>query len=152
MPVCFEFKDDEISSLPVWATLPSLPLECWNQNALGKIGSKLGTPIAMDSLTMKMERLSYTRILVEVDASKKLVEEVEFILSNWVKRKQPVIYEYMPKFCSVCSRFGHLKDSCQGAHPPAATTTKTALAKPTAPRNVQHNEWTVVQRKHKNSQ
>ncbi|KAL0458715.1 UNVERIFIED_CONTAM: Retrovirus-related Pol polyprotein from type-1 retrotransposable element R2 [Sesamum latifolium] len=148
MPACFEFKDDEISSTPIWATLPSLPLECWNPNALGKIGSKLGTPIAMDSLTMKMERLSYARVLVEVDASKKLVEEVEFILPNSVKRKQPVIYEYMPKFCSVCNRFGHLKDSCQSAHPPAATPTNTALAKPAAPpaRNAQHSEWTVVQR------
>ncbi|KAL0430918.1 UNVERIFIED_CONTAM: hypothetical protein Sradi_0717800 [Sesamum radiatum] len=152
MPTCFEFKDDKISSTPVWATLPSLPFECWNPNALGKIGSKLGTPIAMDSLTMKMERLSYARILVEVDASKKLVEEVEFILPNGVKRQQSVIYEYMPKFCSACSRFGHLKDSCQGAHPPAAATTMTAPAKSAALRNAQHSEWTMVQRKQKNSQ
>ncbi|KAL0317946.1 UNVERIFIED_CONTAM: hypothetical protein Sangu_2208900 [Sesamum angustifolium] len=82
MPDCFEFKEDDISLTPVWATLPSLPLECWHPNALGKIGSRLGTPIAMDSLTMKMERVSYARILVEVDASKKLVDHVEFILPN----------------------------------------------------------------------
>ncbi|KAL0386530.1 UNVERIFIED_CONTAM: hypothetical protein Slati_4596900 [Sesamum latifolium] len=169
MPTCFEFKDDEISSTPVWATLPSLPLECWNPNALGKIGSKLGTPIAMDSLTLKMERLSYARILVEVDASKKLVEEVEFILPNGVQRKQPVVYEYMPKFCSACNRFGHLEDSCHAAQPPAATATIPAkhaaqppaatatipaknAAPPTAPKDAQDREWTVVQRKHKNYQ
>ncbi|KAL2224952.1 UNVERIFIED_CONTAM: hypothetical protein Sindi_2952000 [Sesamum indicum] len=63
MPDCFEFKEDDISLTPVWATLPSLPLECWHPNALGKIGSRVGSPIAMDSLTMKMERVSYARIL-----------------------------------------------------------------------------------------
>ncbi|KAL0315515.1 UNVERIFIED_CONTAM: hypothetical protein Sradi_5429700 [Sesamum radiatum] len=62
MPDCFEFKEDDISLTPVWAILPSLPLECWHPNALGKIGSRLGTPIAMDSLTMRMERVSYARI------------------------------------------------------------------------------------------
>ncbi|KAL2238069.1 UNVERIFIED_CONTAM: hypothetical protein Sindi_0998600 [Sesamum indicum] len=77
MPDCFEFKEDDISLTPVWATLPSLPLECWHPNALGKIGFRIGSPIAMDSLTMKMERVSYARILVEVDASKKLVDQVE---------------------------------------------------------------------------
>ncbi|KAL0325450.1 UNVERIFIED_CONTAM: hypothetical protein Sradi_5114300 [Sesamum radiatum] len=56
MPDCFEFNEDGISLTPVWVTLPSLPLECWHPNTLGKIGSRLGTPIAMDSLTMKMKK------------------------------------------------------------------------------------------------
>ncbi|KAL0339018.1 UNVERIFIED_CONTAM: hypothetical protein Sangu_1423900 [Sesamum angustifolium] len=152
MPDCFEFKEDDISLTPVWATLPSLPLECWHPNALGKIGSRLGTPIAMDSLTMKMERVSYARILVEVDASKKLVDHVEFILPNGVTRKQPVVYEYTPKFCSTCKRFGHLKESCQ---PPAAIATATVTAaapsnvndaatKTAEPKKAQPTEWTVT--------
>ncbi|KAK4422077.1 hypothetical protein Salat_2158700 [Sesamum alatum] len=127
---CFEFKEDDISLTLVWATLPSLPLECWNPNALGKIGSRIGTPIAMDFLTRKIEHVSYARILVEVDASKKLVDNVEFILPNGVMRKQPVVYEYTPKFYSDCSRFGHLKDSCQGPQPQAATPT-VAVKQPT---------------------
>ncbi|KAK4403201.1 hypothetical protein Sango_1060800 [Sesamum angolense] len=35
MPDCFEFKEDDISLTPVWAILPSLPLECWHPNARG---------------------------------------------------------------------------------------------------------------------
>ncbi|KAL0309285.1 UNVERIFIED_CONTAM: hypothetical protein Sradi_5870800 [Sesamum radiatum] len=112
MPDCFEFKEDDISLTPVWAILPSLPLECWHPNALGKIGSRLGTPIAMDSLTMRMERVSYARILVEVDASKTLVDQVEFKLPNGVTRRQPVVYEYTPKFCTECNCFEHHKSSC----------------------------------------
>ncbi|KAL0431093.1 UNVERIFIED_CONTAM: hypothetical protein Sradi_0735300 [Sesamum radiatum] len=119
MPDYFEFKEDHISFTLVWAILPSLPLECWHLNALGKNGSRLGTPIAMDSLIMTMERVSYARILVEVDASKKLVDQVEFILPNGVARKQPVVYEFTPKFCSECHHFGHFKDSYQGTQPPS---------------------------------
>ncbi|KAK4389433.1 hypothetical protein Sango_2280300 [Sesamum angolense] len=158
MPGCFEFKEDDISLTPVWATLPSLPLECWHPNALGKIGSRLGTPNAMDSLTMKMERISYARILVEVDASKKLVDHVEFILPNGVVRKQSIIYEFTPKFCSTCHRFGHLKESCQPPAIPTVTATATAArntndaaVKTNAPKKGQPTEWTIVQRRHRNN-
>ncbi|KAL2249649.1 UNVERIFIED_CONTAM: hypothetical protein Sindi_2438600 [Sesamum indicum] len=154
MPDCFEFKEDDISLTPVWAILPSLPLECWHPNALGKIGSRIGNPIAMDSLTMKMERISYARIMVEVDASKKLIDEVEFVMPNGITRKQPVVYEFTPKFCTACNRFGHLQETCQGlpAVVPAvvhATTTPAAQAKPVEATKMKHAEWTVVQRKNK---
>ncbi|KAL0352146.1 UNVERIFIED_CONTAM: hypothetical protein Scaly_1603300 [Sesamum calycinum] len=158
MSDCFEFKEDDISLTLVWATLPSLPLECWHPNALGKIDSRLGTPITMDSLTMKMERVSYARILVEVDASKKLVDHVEFILPNGVARKQPIVYEFTPKFCSTCNRFGHLKESCQLSAAPSATATNTdarnandAVVKTTAPKKAQPTEWTVVQHRQRNN-
>ncbi|KAL0367897.1 UNVERIFIED_CONTAM: hypothetical protein Scaly_1008600 [Sesamum calycinum] len=127
MSDCFEFKDDDISLTPVWAILPSLPLECWHPNALGKIGFRLGTPIAIDSLTMRMERVSYARILVEVDASKTLVDQVEFKLPNGVTQRHPVVYEYMPKFCTECNRFGHHKSSCGDNQQPATATATAAV-------------------------
>ncbi|KAL0368412.1 UNVERIFIED_CONTAM: hypothetical protein Scaly_1060100 [Sesamum calycinum] len=153
MPDCFKFKEDDISLTPIWATLPSLPLECRHPNALGKIGSRLGTPIAMDSLTMKMERVSYARILVEVDASKKLVDHVEYILPNGVVRKQPIVYEYTPKFCSTCNRFGHLKESCQPSVTPTATAPNAndAAVKTAAPNKAQPTEWMVVRRRQRNN-
>ncbi|KAK4417199.1 hypothetical protein Salat_2545500 [Sesamum alatum] len=149
MPDCFEFKEDDISVTSVWAIFPSLLLECWHPNALGKIGSRFGTPSAMDSLTMSMERVSYARILAEVDASKKLVDQVEFVLPNGVTRKQPVVYEFTPKFCSECHRFGHLNDSCKGTQPPAAAaaTTTATTVKTVVPKKVQDSDWTVVKRR-----
>ncbi|KAL0307343.1 UNVERIFIED_CONTAM: hypothetical protein Sradi_6151600 [Sesamum radiatum] len=85
----FKFREDDINLTPVRATLPSLPLECWHSNALGKIGLRLGNSIFIDSLTLKMEGVSYARILVEVDAFKKLVDQVEFILPNGVGNHPP---------------------------------------------------------------
>ncbi|KAL0324954.1 UNVERIFIED_CONTAM: hypothetical protein Sradi_5064700 [Sesamum radiatum] len=127
MPDCFEFNEDGISLTPVWATLPSLPLERWHPNALGKIGSRLGMPISMDLLTMKMERVSYARILVEVDASKPLIDQVDFMLPNGVMRSQPVVYEFTPKFCQKCNRFGHLEGSCQDAQLTVAGAAKLVV-------------------------
>ncbi|KAL2248487.1 UNVERIFIED_CONTAM: hypothetical protein Sindi_2701000 [Sesamum indicum] len=155
MSDCFEFKEDDIRLTPVWATLPSLPLECWHPNALGKIDSRIGTPIAMDSLTMKMERVSYARILVEVDASKKLIKQVEFVMPNGITRKQPVAYEFTPKSCTACNKFGHLQETCQGlpAIPPtavpAATTPVAAPVKPAEATKSKPGEWTVVNRRNK---
>ncbi|KAK4413653.1 hypothetical protein Salat_2778100 [Sesamum alatum] len=108
----------------------------------------------MDSFTIKMKRISYARILVEVDASKTLVDQVEFMLPNGVTRKQPVVYEFTPKFCTECNRFGHLKDSCQGTQPPAAvaTTTPTATVKSVASKKAQPVEWILVKRRHKDDQ
>ncbi|KAL0297498.1 UNVERIFIED_CONTAM: hypothetical protein Sradi_6801900 [Sesamum radiatum] len=158
MSGCFEFKEDDISLTPVWATLPSLPLECWHPNALGKVGSRLGTHIAMDSLTMKMKRVSYARILIKVDASKKLVDYVEFILPNGVVRKQLIVYEFTPKFCSTCNRFGHLKESCQLPATPTGTATATvarnatdAVIKMATLKKAQSTEWTVVQHRQRNN-
>ncbi|KAL0332772.1 UNVERIFIED_CONTAM: hypothetical protein Scaly_2178700 [Sesamum calycinum] len=155
MPDCFEFKEDDISLTPVWAILPSLPLECWHPNALGKIGSRLGTPIAMDSLTMRMERVSYARILVEVDASKTLVDHVEFKMPNGVTRRQPVVYEYTPKFCTECNRFGHHQNLCHDRQQPASATAIATVAvgidavtKRAATKKAQ-TEWTLVQRRRK---
>ncbi|KAL0307207.1 UNVERIFIED_CONTAM: hypothetical protein Sradi_6138000 [Sesamum radiatum] len=151
MPDCFEFKEDDISLTPVWAILQSLPLECWHPNALGKIGSRLGTPIAMDSLTMRMERVSYARILVEVDASKTLVDHVEFKMPNGVTRRQPVVYEYTPKFCTECNRFGHHQNSCRDSQQPASATVAIGIAAVTkrAATKKAQTEWTLVQRRQK---
>ncbi|KAL0331622.1 UNVERIFIED_CONTAM: hypothetical protein Sangu_1707700 [Sesamum angustifolium] len=145
----FEFKEDyqPYSDLAIF---PSLSIECWHLNALGKIGSRLGTPIVMNSLTMKMERVSYARILVEVNASKKLVDQVEFILSNGVARKQPVVYEFTHKLYSTCNRFGHLKDSCQSPAIVAANAPASAV-KTVAPKKVPPTEWTMMQRHPKNN-
>ncbi|KAK4389647.1 hypothetical protein Sango_2301700 [Sesamum angolense] len=113
-------------------------------------------PIAMDSLTMRMERVSYARILVEVDASKALVDHVEFKLPNGVTRRQSVVYEYTPKFCTECNRFGHHKSSCGDNQQPttaAATATaavgKSAANKQPTTKKVLPTEWTLVQRRQK---
>ena len=112
MPRCFRFEGDDVSSVPTWIKLPGLPLDCWNARALGKIASKVGKPISTDKLTLSKERISFARVLVEVDASKDIISEVEVRLPTGEVYQQSVIPELIPKFCKMCKSFGHVEGGC----------------------------------------
>ncbi|KAL2517225.1 Uncharacterized protein Adt_13472 [Abeliophyllum distichum] len=112
LPEYFRFNDEEISIMPVWFMLTELPLNFWNPKGLGKIASKIGKPISMDNLTSLRGRLSYARVLIEVDAAKELVRTVNIGLPNGDVYDQKVIFEHEPKFCSFCRTFGHSHSSC----------------------------------------
>lgn len=99
--------------IPVWVKLRSLPLELWNQRALGKILSKVGKPICTDQLTASRGRIPYARVLVEVDAAKELVKEVSFKLPDGLMFHQDIEYEFSPKFCSHCKMIGHSLHDCK---------------------------------------
>jgi len=112
LPSCFRFEGVDISSVPIWIQLPGLPLDCWNARALSKIVSKVGKPITTDKMTRTKERLSFARVLVEVDLSSEVVSDVEIRLPTGDVYHQLVISEFTPKFCCRCKSFGHVGDSC----------------------------------------
>lgn len=66
-----EFNPDnlDISTLPVWVHLPNLHYSLWSSTSTGKIASYLGKPLATDRLTAVRDRLSYSRVLVEMKIS-----------------------------------------------------------------------------------
>lgn len=57
----------DFESTPVWIQLPKLPWRFWTPKGLSKLASYVGLPIARDKLTTKRARLSYARMLVEVN-------------------------------------------------------------------------------------
>lgn len=111
MHQCFEFDDKEVNTILI-CVLSVLPLDCWNSNVLGKIVSKIGKPILTIKLTYAKGRLSYAHFHVEVDASKKLVQNIVMKLPTSKSRVQPVEYEHEPKFCSNCKILGHKTAVC----------------------------------------
>jgi len=113
MPSCFEFDDKDISLMPVWVNLPGLPLDCWNSAILSKICSKIGKPLSTDHLTATKARVSYARVMVEIDASCELVRSVRMRFPSGKIRCQPVIYEFEPKFCPNCKAVGHSQVGCK---------------------------------------
>ena len=132
LPSCFRFEGVDISSVPIWIQLPGLPLDCWNARALSKIVSKVGKPITTDKMTRTKERLSFARVLVEVDVSSEVVSNVEIRLPTGVVYHQLVISEYTPKFCRSCKSFGHVEASCgkasmDGQHRPYVARKKGPL-------------------------
>jgi hypothetical protein len=101
----FDMKKDMLRTLPIWIKLPKLPLELWGEG-LDKIGSALGTPLMTDECTANKFRVSYARILVEVDITQRLVDEIPIKFKGGTL-KQLVEYEWKPVFCEKCQKFGH---------------------------------------------
>ncbi|XP_058769354.1 uncharacterized protein LOC131643216 [Vicia villosa] len=103
----FNFKRDSIRTLPLWVKLPQLPLHLWGARSLGKIGSVIGKPLYTDECTANKLRVSYARILVEVDITLKQRDHVMIKDRDGKMIKQVVEFEWKPKYCGTCLKTGH---------------------------------------------
>ena len=63
-------------------------------------------------LTSSMSRLSYARILVELDLRADLPQSVALCLPNGITLDQQIVYETLPKFCKHCNVLGHVIATC----------------------------------------
>jgi len=112
MPFYFDFGKPDMSSVPVWVRFPNLLLECWSQVCLSKISSVIGKPIRCDDITLSMSRVSFTRVMIEVDMSADLLHSVNLSMLDGTIIKLRVIYEFLLKFCSHCCMSGHTSTAC----------------------------------------
>lgn len=105
--VGYKYKDDVLHTVPLWVRLPNLPLHCWSKDSLSRIGSLLGTPKCADEYTSNQSRISFARLMVEMDVSKPLPKSVWIEGSNGQEWEQKVLYEWAPRFCAKCNVVGH---------------------------------------------
>ncbi|XP_060169363.1 uncharacterized protein LOC132600313 [Lycium barbarum] len=113
----FNFSDEILKTIPIWVTLPSLPLNCWSTNSLSKIASNLGTPICADECTSKKQRISYSRLLVEMDVTRAPPQYVKVMDAHGKLFDQFVSYEWWPQFCPSCCQIGHICPEKQAKQP-----------------------------------
>ncbi|XP_058738371.1 uncharacterized protein LOC131610432 [Vicia villosa] len=104
----FSMEKDMLRTMSIWIKLLQLPLYLWGERSLGNIGSMIGTPWFTDECTAGKLRVTYARILVLVDVTQKLCEEVVIKDQKGERRKQKVKYEWRPKFCERCQKVGHV--------------------------------------------
>ncbi|XP_058732579.1 uncharacterized protein LOC131604108 [Vicia villosa] len=103
----FQLKDDLLRVLPLWVIFPQLPLLYWGEDSIGKIASAIGKPILMDECTTKKLRVSYARVLIEVDVTIELKDTITIKTPNGEKLRQQVDYEWKPPYCKKCNKVGH---------------------------------------------
>ncbi|XP_058757392.1 uncharacterized protein LOC131630645 [Vicia villosa] len=103
----FKLKEDFLRTLPLWIKLPQLPIYLWGETSLNKIGSALGIPLVTDECTANKLRVSYARILVEMDITKELPEEITIRDKDGNKMQQSIEYEWKPSYCNRCHKPGH---------------------------------------------
>jgi len=136
----FDFSCSEMTQVPVWIKFPNLPLKYWTPRCLSKLASVLGKPIQCDKLTSTKERLSYARVLVEVDLLADLRSSINVILPNGNPLIQRVIYEMLPKFCKHCKVLGHSTGACSKGKEEARTVEKAGSS--SAKKNVKGSVFT----------
>ncbi|CAK8532594.1 unnamed protein product [Lathyrus sativus] len=103
----FNLKKDLLRTLPIWVTLPQLPLHLWGGKSLSKIGSAIGKPLVTDECTANKFRVSYARLLIEVDITQPLIDEIAIRNVEGDIIMQPVKYEWKPTFCETCQKMGY---------------------------------------------
>ncbi|XP_020262717.1 uncharacterized protein LOC109838707 [Asparagus officinalis] len=100
---------------PIWVQFPNLRLNLWSSTGISKIASLIGCPIATDKLTASRPRLSYARVLLEVDLPFKepLPDQIEIQGPDGKSYHQKVVYEFKPRWCSFCNSVGHDSQHCR---------------------------------------
>eukprot|EP00258_Populus_trichocarpa_P025573 XP_024441592.1 uncharacterized protein LOC112324175 [Populus trichocarpa] len=114
-PEYFDFASSEMTTVSVWVKFPNLPLRCWSATCLSKIASVIGKPLQSDMLTSIRSRLSYARVLIELDLMVDLPPSINITLPNIVDLVQKVVYETLPKFCKHCRVLRHTTSACSKA-------------------------------------
>ncbi|XP_059310372.1 uncharacterized protein LOC132061616 [Lycium ferocissimum] len=103
----FDLSKEFLSEIPLWIKLPKLPMNCWSCDSLSHIGNAIGCPMFADECTTKQTRISYARMIIEVDVTKPLPDEIAIIDANVVIFHQRIEYEWKPEFCEKCQKVGH---------------------------------------------
>jgi len=89
----FPFVREDITRVSVWFSITNLNLHAWSPNELSKIVSLVGIPFYAYQCTSLKYRISYARVLVEVDVRKELPKQVHVQLPNGKYYIQEIWYE-----------------------------------------------------------
>ncbi|KAJ6874226.1 hypothetical protein NC651_032907 [Populus alba x Populus x berolinensis] len=60
-------------------------------------------------MTSTLSRLSYARVLIELDLSEDTPQSIEISLPSGQVLHKKVVYESLPKFCNFCKAIGHTR-------------------------------------------
>jgi hypothetical protein len=103
----------------IWIRLMELPQEYWRQRTLFEIASAIGTPLSLDEATKARAFGHYARILVDMDLSRHVFDEI-VVEREGYSFKLAVVYERLPAFCMHCGIIGHSVQDCNWLKPSEA--------------------------------
>ncbi|XP_010314925.2 uncharacterized protein [Solanum lycopersicum] len=104
----FDFGSEFLTEIPLCVNFPNLPLNCWGGGSLSRIASAIGVPIFADECTTKQTRISYARMLVEVNVTKKIPQKITVVDPYGKTFLQDVVLEWRPQYCDKCQKIGHV--------------------------------------------
>ncbi|GAU50241.1 hypothetical protein TSUD_194760 [Trifolium subterraneum] len=121
-----------------WIRIHGLAREYWLPRILFEIVGALGSPLALDEATKKINFGHFARILIDVDLSSNLHERI-LVERNVFDFYVDVEYENIPPFCNSCQIIGNSVNNCK-YQTPTATTNSTTVNKPRVRQNTSNVE------------
>lgn len=97
----------------VWVYFWDLGYDFWDHQTLFEIAKGVGMPVKLDPRTIDRSLGLYTRILIEVDLSRPLLQllQVSHVVGESIT--MGVEYESLPNVCGTCGFVGHLAANCK---------------------------------------
>ncbi|XP_062028779.1 uncharacterized protein LOC133744740 [Rosa rugosa] len=105
----------------VWVRLWDLGFAFWEQQTIFEIARGIGMPMKLDPRTADRSVGLYPRVLIDVDLSKPLLQQLRVTRGNGEHVLVGIEYEALPSVCSRCGLVGHLGAKCRVAVPVAPT-------------------------------
>ncbi|KAL0007451.1 hypothetical protein SO802_008953 [Lithocarpus litseifolius] len=84
----FKPSTASVSTIAVWVRLNELPIELYDRDVLRQIGEAIGRVLRIDTHTAMEAQGKYTRLCVQIDLNKPLVNTI--VIGRF---EQPVMYE-----------------------------------------------------------
>ncbi|KAG5579497.1 hypothetical protein H5410_050124 [Solanum commersonii] len=78
----FNFEKEFSIEIPIWVKFPKLSLNYKSSNCLSMISSQAGAFIHVDECTTKKTRILYARMLIEVNVTRALLDEIAVMELN----------------------------------------------------------------------
>ena len=103
----FKPSTANVSLIAIWIRLNELPIELYETEVLKEIGESIGKVLKIDLHTAMEARSRYTRLCVQFDINKSLINSI------LIRRfEQVVTYEGIQRLCFSCGRVGHKVEAC----------------------------------------
>jgi hypothetical protein len=84
---------------------------------LSRVGSTLGVPLFADACTSQQLRISFARLLIEMDITQPLPTSILVEDASGNNYTLPVVYEWKQPFCASCNKVGHNCSQAQKSKP-----------------------------------
>ncbi|XP_070004295.1 uncharacterized protein LOC142163443 [Nicotiana tabacum] len=103
----------QMEKIPVWVRLLDLDIKYWDKTTLTKIAGLIGQPLKAGSATTQRERLTYARVLVEIELNQTYPTTIMFENEYEKIVEQNVVYDWEPVLCGKCGNYGHEMKECR---------------------------------------
>lgn len=103
----------ESSFTAVWVKMHNIPLHYFNESAVHRLGSLIGTVLSIHPSTLNLTQQAYAKVCVELDVSKPFMESVWIGTSKEYGWSIDLEYEGNHAYCDYCGILGHTMGLCK---------------------------------------